>query len=195
MSLITVAEYKQYKNIENNDNDALILPIINAAEAWLNSKCNRTLVATSDSTRYFDSYSECVDGDTLIFDHVIASITTITIDGTELTSSEYVTNPRNTSPYYEVIIKRSVSKTWQDDNAVGDYVAEDAIAVIGKWGYYSSADEYLKQMMKRLVDFAFTQKDAGAFETIAIPSAGVIETPSGFPRDVVDFVLKHRSLE
>jgi len=193
MSIITVNDFKQYRGIESNTDDSLILSIINAAEKWLEDECDRPLVVTADSVRTFDSYGECVDGDTLIFDDVIASITQITIDGTELTSSEYTTVPRNKTPYREVKIKRSVNKTWADDNAVGDYVAEDAIQVTGKWGYYEEAPENVKHMVRRLVSYAYSQKDATVFDVIQVVD-GVANIPQGFPQDIGRFVNHHRSL-
>ncbi len=194
MSIISVAEFKQYQGIDTNDEDALILSIINSAVAWLNRECNQTLVATSDTTRYFDSYDEeCIDGDTLIFDDAIAAITEITIDGTELASSEYTTLPRNSSPYYEVTIKRSVTKAWTDDNAAGDYVSEDAIAVTGKWGHFSTAPNDIKHAIRRLAAYAYSQKDATSFDVVQVVD-GVANIPQGFPVDVARLASNYRKL-
>lgn len=184
---LSVSEYKTYKGITNNDDDALIDSLIDSAQLWLDKAAKRTLYASSDTTRYFDSYDDA-DGRVLYIDDDLCSITSVTIDGTSLASTEYTTNPRNETPYYELIMKRNSDYSWTDDNDSGDYDAEDAIAITGKWSYFSSVTDDLQQAMKRLTDYLYTQKDAGAFDVTAIPAAGVIEVPQGFPVDVMKWV-------
>ena len=198
MAFLTTAEYKDYKGIESDDEDALIVSLINAAIRWLNVECDRTIVAEADSTRYYHSYND-VEGRCLILDHVLAaSPTTVTIDGTALASTEYTLNPRNEPPYDEIMIKQGSTFAWTDDNAAGDYEPEDAIEIVGPFGYYTAVSDPApadaKHMVRRLVDYAYTQKDAGAFEVVAIPTAGALEIPAGFPRDVARWVQKHRRL-
>jgi hypothetical protein len=193
MTYITVADFKLYKGISESDDDALIDSLIDAAAKWLDRVAGRTLYAVSDSTRYYDAYAD-VWGNALALDADLAAITSITIDGEALPSTEYTTNPRNETPYYEILIKRNSGYSWSDDNAAGDYDAEDAIAVTGKWCYFDAIPDDLKHHMRRLVDYAYNQKDAGAFETTAIPAAGVIEVPQGFPVDVARWVRTVRKL-
>lgn len=187
MAYLTLAEYKQYKGLSNADDDALIDALIDGAQKWLDRACKRTLHTDSDTTRYFDSFAD-VDGNVLYLDDDLAAITSITIDGTALASTEYTTSPRNETPYYEIKMKRNSDYSWTDDNAAGDYDAEDAIAVTGKWCYLSAVTDDLRHQMKRLVDYMYTQKDAGAFDVTAVPAAGIIEVPQGFPVDVMRWV-------
>jgi hypothetical protein len=193
MSYITTAEFKLYKGIENSADDALIDSLIDAAQKWLDRVAGRTLYASADTVRYFDALSDA-DGRTLYLDEDLAAITSITIDGTALASTEYTTVPRNETPYFAIKIKRNSEYSWLDDNAVTDYDAEDAIAITGQWCYFATIPDDLKHHMRRLVDYAYNQKDAGAFETTAIPAAGVIEVPQGFPVDVAKWARHLRKL-
>jgi hypothetical protein len=193
MSYLTVAEFKLYKGITKSDDDALIDSIIDAATEWLDRVVGRPLYVVADATRYYDSYMDA-DGRTLYLDEDLASVTSVTIDGTELASTEYTTIPRNDTPYYALKIKRGSDYTWTDDNAAGDYDPEDAIEIVGKWSYFAAIPDDLKHHMRRLVDYAYNQKDAGAFETTAIPAAGVIEVPQGFPVDVARWARHLRKL-
>ena len=193
MSYLTTAEFKLYKGIETADDDALIESIIGAATKWMDRVAGRTLYTATATTRYFDAYTD-VEGRTLYLDEDLASITSITVDGDALASTEYTTVPRNEVPYFAIKIKRNSEFSWVDDNAAGDYDAEDAIEIEGRWCYFATIPDDLKHHMKRLTDYAYNQKDAGAFETTAIPAAGVIEVPQGFPVDVARWARHLRKL-
>jgi hypothetical protein len=192
MSYCTVADIRMYLDIEAGSDDALIGSLIDAAERAIDSHCNRTFEAASDTTRYIDAVGEHVRGRSLFFDTIgdVCSITTITNgDGVEVASDEYVTVPRNETPYYGVRLLNSAGKTWTYST---DW--ESAISIAGKWAYSETAPHDVRQACIRWASYMYRQKDAPVFDTTAIPEAGVITVPQGIPVDVRNLLAPYRRL-
>lgn len=179
MAYLGVADFKSYRGIDRPDDDVLITSLIAAAQEAIDTYTGRTFEADADTTRTFDA--ECdVDGRTLWLDEDLAAVTSITNgDGTTVTSAQYTTKPRNHTPYYAIELKHSASVAWvwEDDPA-------DAISVTGKWAYSAEPPADIVQAARVLVNYWYTQKDAGSFEVTAVPGAGVVQVPQGFPSAV-----------
>src|SRR3990167_11453039 len=94
----TVAELKSYKNITTTGDDTLLQDLLDDAQDILERAYQRLFEASADSTHYFDPTRD-VRGRTLYFDDDLAAVTSITNgDGTVVTSSQYVLEPRNGTP-------------------------------------------------------------------------------------------------
>lgn len=188
MAYITVSEIKQYLGISNDDDDALLSSTVGRAQEAIDSFCNRTFEASANSTRYFD-VNEDTDGRMLYLDEDLAEINSITTnaDGTAdvLSSSDYVTMPRNRIPYFAIKLLLSSDYIWTytDDSEAG-------IEVSGKWAWSTTAPADISQACVRLTAYYYRQKDAQIFEVTAIPDAGVITAPPGLPADVRNILVE-----
>lgn len=183
MAYCTAADVKTYLGISETDDDALITQLVTAAQQAIDTHCNRTFEAAADSTRNF-SVEHDVDGRTVWLDEDLADITTVTsnADGSSpdvIPSTDYVTKPRNRTPYYAIVLKTSSDDDW-------DYAddPEDGITIEGKWAYSETAPDDIKQWCIRLASYYYRQKDAQVFDVTAVPEAGVITVPQGLPADV-----------
>jgi hypothetical protein len=123
------------------------------------------------------------DGLELLFDEDIYTITTVVTDADgdadTIPSTEYVTMPRNKTPYYGIKILGSSDYYW-------DYTddPEGGIEITGRWAYSSEAPNDIAQACSRWAAYLYKQRDSQVFDVTAIPSAGVIEIPKGIPADV-----------
>jgi hypothetical protein len=175
---VTVAEMKDFLDIDSSTDDALISALISSAQSAINLHCHRVFEAQADTTRYFDAYFN-VDGRVLMIDADLCAITSISIDGTTLAADQYTTNPRNETPYYEIIIKRGSTFAWTDDNAAGDYEPEDAIAVTGRWAYSTEADGSIEAATKLLTKYLYQGRDTSAADVVALAGSGVVTLNRG----------------
>lgn len=191
MAYAQVADVKLYRGIaaSETDDDALIATLIDAAQSWIDGYCDRTFDATTTSTRYYDAVED-VDGRRLYLDADCAEIVTITNgDGTTVASTSYVTVPRNSTPYREIVLKSDSSVAWTYDSS-----HEDAITIRGRWAYGMSVPAAIGQAAVRLAAYLYAQKDAQVFETTMFPEAGVMTVPQGMPRDVQELLRPYRRI-
>ena len=129
----TVTELKTYLSISGSGDDNLLASIIAAAQSRIDSFTKRTFEATADTTRYYDAIED-VDGRSLYVDD-ISYISAVTSAGQSVPASEYVTWPRNDTPYQELRIRPTSTYLWQ-------YVTDpaDAITVAGRYAVMTSFD-------------------------------------------------------
>lgn len=175
----TTAEVKVYKDIAQSDDDVLLAALITRASARIDRFCARTFTARAE-TRYFDALRD-VDRQKLYLDDDLISVTSITNgDGTTVTSGQYVLEPVNHTPKYQIRLKASsgISWTYQTD-------PESAITVSGLWGYASGTvpPDDIKHAAVRLSAWYYDQRPA-PFERQAFLDTGVIVTPADMPPDV-----------
>jgi hypothetical protein len=183
MAYCTVADVKEYLDIEGADDDALLGDLIDRAQKAIDSKTRRTFEDPgADATRYFTVGID-TDGLELLFDEDIYTITTVVTDADgdadTIPSTAYVTRPRNKTPYYGVKILGSSDYYW-------DYTddPEGGIEITGRWAYSESAPDDIVQACARWAAYLYRQRDSQVFDTTAIPDAGVIQIPHGIPADV-----------
>ena len=181
MAYCGVDELKEYLGVTGTADDAMLLTLLAAAQRTIDSYCARTFEATADTVRTFDSQRD-VDGYTLTVDSDLCAITSIVNgDGTTISNSHYVTEPRNETPYYAIRLKTSAGKVWTS-TVSGD--SENAITVTGKWAYSTSAPSDIAHVCKRLAAYIYRQKDnAGDLDRAVIAGNSTI-LPAQIPNDI-----------
>ena len=180
MAYVTAALVKTYLGATGSGDDVLLAALCARAQAAIDTYCHRTFEASSDTTRYFDAVGKHVVGPVLYLDRDLCAITTVTNgDGVAVGSTQYVTEPRNDTPYYALRIKTSAGKVW---TYATDW--EKAITITGKWAYSVTAPDDIVQAAVRLAAFYYRQKDAALQDVTAI-EAGVVVQPIAIPADVL----------
>jgi uncharacterized phage protein (predicted DNA packaging) len=184
MAYATPALLKQYLGVDGSGDDVLLTSLIARAQSAIDHYTGRTFEASADTTRKF-TVGVDTDGRMLYFDEDCAAITTVKTNaddgsgGTTIASTEYVTHPRNRTPYHAIDLLSSSSNSWTYTTD-----PEAGITVAGKWAYSTTAPDDIVHACIRLAGYYYRQKDAGVFDTTAIPDMGVIQVPQGIPRDV-----------
>lgn len=180
---VSVADLKAYLGVTGTADDALLTSLIARAEKAIEVYCGRSFTCAADTTRNF-TVGVDTDGDTLWFDEDLCAVTTVTTDadGTPITlvrNTDFVTVPRNTTPWYGLKIISGSDYSW-------DYTtnAEMGITVLGRWAYSTTPPQDIIHATTRLSGYYYRQKDAQTYDTTAIPDAGVLMIPQGMPKDV-----------
>lgn len=192
MAYATAAELKTYLSISGSGDDTLLGELLDRATAMIDRYTNRTFAAAGDTTRYFTVDAD-TEGRMLWFDTDICSITTVKTNNdaaspTTIASTEYVTMPRNRTPYYGIKLLWSSDNEWTytDDPEMG-------IEVTGKWAYSTTAPDDIAQACIRLAAFLYRQKDAQLADVTAIEVGVVVRTPA-LPADVKMLLEGYRRL-
>ena len=191
---VTVNEFKtEYKDIEAGKDDAFIARLLQAAQEAIEGPghgIGRTVLAESDTTRYLDACTPHVVNKELFVSDVgdLSAITTVTNgDASAVGSSLYTYYPRNLTTHEPTINKivllaasNGVDWTYTDDPA-------NAISITGKWGMWSTVGaipEVFKLAVMQLVAFNLESRSSATFDTVAVPDAGIITIPKGWPTTV-----------
>jgi len=164
--------------------DALLADLIAQAQDAIDLYCHRTFEAAGDTTKYADAVAD-VSGRTLTLPVDLAQVGTITNgDGTEITSGQYVTEPRNATPYYAITLKASTGIDWTytDD-------PENAIAIEGRWAYSVTAPSAIVRATNRLAAFMYNQRGQSTdMDRPVVSQSGTVLLPAGLPRDVAELI-------
>lgn len=139
-SYATLSEYKAYRvargqtaTVDATD-DIQIDNILNAASRWIDKYTSRFFYPYY-KVRYYDipeSRRLWLKGDLL-------SLTSLTNgDGTVVSSSDYLLEDYNVTPYYALKLRANVDTTWEWDTDSG---MEKVIEVAGTWGNH---DDYAR---------------------------------------------------
>jgi hypothetical protein len=200
MAYVTIDDFKAYAGHDDYDTDDTLVPaLIARAQGVIDNYCGRTFegstsVGTTGSDgwveRNFD-YSLDVDGYELLFDRDICEIGVVSngdSDSTAISSDNYVTNPRNDTPYYSIKIKSSTTDSWTyaDD-------PEDAITVSGVWAWSLTAPDPIKQATLRLTNWFYKQRVAELdADRPAVTPHGFTVMPAKIPADVVSIIEPYR---
>ena len=194
MAYTTVANLRTYLNVDSATDDTLLASLIARAQKAIDSYCGHTFEAAADSTRYYTVGID-TDGDTLYLDEDLCQIGTsgsiITdADATSpvtLTVSEYIFHPRNRTPYHAIELLDTSSNDWTYTND-----PHKGISVTGRFAWSVTAPDDIVHACTRLAAYFYKQKDAGVFDTTAIPDAGIIQVPQGIPQDVKIILNNYR---
>src|SRR5690606_34370464 len=114
MTYASLADLHTYLDIPtgNTTHDTLLTACLARAQAYVDAWCNRTFEAATDTTRHFDA-REDVDGRRLWLGADLCAVTSITNgDGVALATSDYVTEPRNSAPYYALKLRSDSDAAW-----------------------------------------------------------------------------------
>lgn len=123
----TLAELKSYLGVATATDDTLLNALISAAQQRINDVTRRNFEATADTLRYYSA--EDADGRCLELYADLSYITSVTVDGSPLPSTEYTVDPRNVTPWQRLVMKSSSVYTW------GAYSSapEDSVTITGRW--------------------------------------------------------------
>ena len=194
MAYATVAQLRAYLGLDLNIDDPLLESLLGRGQAAIEHYTHRIFEAASDTTKLFDAQLDTSDHymvlDWTPYGLDLCQITTVTNgDGTTISASAYVTNPRNATPWYGLRFKLNSGLYWTFDAD-----PENAISIAGRWAYSVTAPADIVQATVRMAAYLYRQKDSGTFDVTAIPGSGVIEVPQGIPRDVVKMLDPYRRL-
>lgn len=189
MAYCTNTDVKTYLGISGTGDDTLLTALCARAQAAVDRYCNRTFEASSNTDRKFDAVQD-VDGAVLYLDADLASINTVTNgDATTVTSGQYVTEPRQDTPYYALRLLASSGVAWTYSTD-----PQNAITVNGKWAYSTSAPTDIVHATIRWAAYLYRQKDASTFDVTAAPDLGVITVPQGIPADIEKLLAPYRKV-
>lgn len=175
----------------NADND-LLDQALTDAQAHIEGPggVGRFFQVETDTTRTLDGIRDIGDYYlSLWLDEDLCQITSITNgDGVSIAPSLYVTNPRNTPPWYSLQFKWSSSDAWTFSTT-----PENAISITGRWGYSISAPPDIHRAHKRLAGWFYRQKASQAdLDRPLLTPGGVTILPSKIPGDVEAILRNYR---
>jgi len=192
MSYCTLDDLKTYLGITSRDtDDALLYSIITRAQQYIDTHCKRKFEASADTTKYLDAVED-VDGYVLYLGAAgdLCAITSVTNgDDTVLAATDYVTQPRSYTPYHALRLLASSGYTWTYDD---DH--ENAITIVGKWAYSTSAPNDIVQACVRLAAWFYHQKDNSADLDRPVIAGNSTILPARMPTDVMELLAPYRRL-
>lgn len=189
MAYASAANLKVYLGISEATDDTLLGTLLTAAQAMIDAYCRQTFEASADTTRYFDPTTQVV-GRTLFLDAPLAAITSITNgDGSTIGSTLYVKEPRNETPWHQLTLKANATVNWNYTGA-----PENAITIVGKWAYSTTAPADIAQVTIRLAGYLYRQRDnAGDLDRAIIGASGIL-LPAALPKDIETLLRPYRRL-
>jgi hypothetical protein len=194
MAYITRQQVRDYKSFKTNDtdNDSLLDDLITRAQVIIDRYCNRTFEASTNTVRYFDAVRDVENNGLLLYlDDDLSEINSVTNgDGIVVASNEYVTEPRNVTPYYAIKILSNSGKAWEYDDD-----PENAIAVSGKWAYSTTAPLDIQQACIELTAYLFDKRLRLVEDSRGqVSNDGVALMPSDIPRSVRSILDRYKKV-
>lgn len=190
MAYTTVSLLKTYLGATTSNDDTLLTALIARAQAIIDAYCQRTFEASANTSKTFDADRD-TDGAWLYLDEDLASINTVTNgDGDVLTAStEYMTEPRNRTPYFAIklISQSGLSWTWTT-------APENAITISGKWAYSTTAPDDIVHATLRLAAYLYRQRDNAADLDRPVYVGNATILPAQLPSDIKTILAPYRRL-
>lgn len=193
MAYLTSDEFRAERNIvsETSDAIAVIDDCIADAQKFIDTYCHRTFEGTA-ANRSFDAVAD-VEGSVLWVYEAgdLASIVTVTNgNGDTVSSTAYVTQPRNAAamgkPIIGLRLKTNSSVYWR---TASNGVAENAITINGIWAYSATPPADIVRAAKMLAGYYYDQRMSINAEIAVIPGVSV-SIPAGMP-PAVRQILNH----
>lgn len=190
MAYVLTADLKTYLGISNTDDDTLLGTLITVAQKIIETYTQRDFEVGADSTRYFTPGRDTDEG-VLYFDEDLAQApTTVTNgDGIVVTSAQYALLDRNRTPYRAIKLLSATGLYWTYQNN-----PEDAISILGRWGWSVTPPDDIVQAAKRLASWLYRGKDSQTFEGTAFSELGVIRVRQDLPTDVKALLDPYRRM-
>lgn len=201
MAYTNLAALKAELKLENDDDDQLLTGYIALAQRIIEAPrplgTGRLFEAALDTTRYLDAPTESCDTGpdspryTLLLMPYgdLCSITTVTNgDGVAVSASDYVTEPRYSTPYFAIKLKRGTGLTWTYEDS-----PEAAIAITGKWAYSTSAPADIQRCALRIAVWCYRSRDNAGFDQDIKTEEGLI-LGAKLPRDIRQIIETYWSL-
>lgn len=186
MAYISIRDLADELGITGDEDDFLLASAIDDAQSVIEAHTHRRFQVEADTTRYF-TYGRDTDGRTLYLDEDLCQITTVTNgDGVVVAASSYVVIPRNRPPWQEIKLKNSANLFWTYED---DY--EDAISVIGRWGWSTEPEANIQRICKRLAVFFYRSKDSQVFDMTAFTEGGTARINRRIPSDVIEMLAPY----
>ena len=201
MSYATIAQLKEYAGISLSGDDALLTRLLATAQASVDAYCHQPFEALVDTTRYFDPLHDTRAGSigygygygytrTLYLDAPLCAITSVTNgDGTVIAASDYVTEPRNMTPWFALSLKMTSSKQWTYSGS-----PENSVAIVGKWAYSVTAPADIQQATLRLATWLYRQRDNALDLDRAVIVGNATIAPTRIPMDVMTMLEPYKRL-
>jgi hypothetical protein len=168
---------------------ALLNTFIAAAKDYIDGFCRQTFEASADSTRYFDPTRDA-SGRKLYLDAPLIAITTVTNgNGVLVTASQYITEPRNQTPYTSLVLKGNAGIAWTYTDT-----PENAIAIVGRWAHSLTAPDGIVQIAKELVAYYWRQKESTGDLDRAVLVGNNTILPARIPLDIKEKLTHYRRL-
>jgi hypothetical protein len=178
----TISDLKGFLGISTTTDDALLYELVLRAQKSIEKRTGRVFEVPADTTRYLDAAADVV-GRLLLLRAEYARLTSITNgDGVAVAASDYVTEPRNGTPFYAVTLKGSAGLVWTytDD-------PENAITVVGRAGYSIVPPDDIVIACLRWAAHMYRAKDAQVMESM-LTEQGIVAVQSGIPKDVYELI-------
>jgi hypothetical protein len=175
--------------------DSLLGTLLASAIAFCEGPAGagRRFEVGADSTRRFDPERDVDMGRRRLWlDEDLCQITSVTNgDGQAVSAGTYITEPRNETPYYALTLKLNSDQVWTYDNA-----PEGSIAIVGRWGYSTSAPADIAQAVLRLTVWLYRQRSSssGDIDRPLVTGDGVTILPSAVPADSMAIFKSYRRL-
>lgn len=159
-NLTTLTKVKAIRDITVSDDDVILQDCINRASTWIETRTRRTFVAQGNGTlQYtFDADYPTIqrDGRILLLDKDLLSIGTLINQPTgTITADQYRLLPANDSPKYAIELKPSSGLYWSYET---DW--QDAIQVIGTWGYSTTAPADIEEAAIKVALYLYDTRDS-----------------------------------
>lgn len=190
MAYPVLADIKAYLGTSQPGDDALLTALMTAAIAYIEGPtgADRRFAVTADTTRRFDANGDVV-GRTLRLDEDLCQITSVTNgDGATVASGDYVTEPRNHAPYRALTLKFTTTApiwTWNT-------TPEDAIVIVGRWGYSITPPADIAQAFKAMVAYFYRRRSSSGSQDGTVVAEGIVITPATMPKDIQGILTAYR---
>jgi len=165
--------------------DGYVTLVQRIIEAYPPLGTGRVFEVSTDTTRYLDAPPDSLDNRldgpnyVLLLPDDLCSITTVVNgDGTTLTTSDYLTEPRSHTPYHALRLKSGTGTIWTFTDS-----PEGAIAITGKWGFSTSAPADIQRAATRLCVWMYRSRDNAGFDQDIQTEDGMI-LGARMPRDI-----------
>ena len=137
MSYITAADLRQYIGAVSTSDDTQLGYAAGRAQQMIDTYCNRTFEALSDTTRYYNALDLRYGGDVDAFtnelklDVDLCQLTSVTNgNGEVIPNNKLVLLPTNFTPKYSIKIMMNTSYVWTYTGT-----PDMAISVVGRFAY------------------------------------------------------------
>ncbi len=183
-----------FDNVATDTVGATLTGLISEAEAIIENMTGRKFNVTTDSqtTRNF-TYSDDVQGLVLYLDEDLFAVGSdgITAGSDTIAATDYVTEPRNETPYYALTMKETSSEVWSNPDS--DNVIENAISVHGQWGYSATPPGDIVWAAQRLSFYMYKQRNTNSdLDRPLLTGSGETIMPAALPKDVRDVLMARK---
>jgi hypothetical protein len=190
MPYTTAAAVKTYLGITSSTDDALLTSLIERAQASIDRYTHRTFEAASDTTKRFDAEYDTSESYTRLdwtpYGLDLCQITSVVNgDGTTISASSYVTEPRNETPYFALKLKVSSGLYFMYDN-LDDH--ENAIQITGRWAYSITAPAEIVSVCIEMVALMYKRRDSNSDINRPVIAGNATILPAGLSRESIDIL-------